>query len=479
MGDTQWEELDGDGSLLKTKGQAYVDIADAIVRSMGALNNITDQIDNKSLAMDKTRKVATDVRDSIKNAEGRYRETGAALVDYGTALIAAKGEADPAAQMLRTLRDEYDTAQASASAAEDAVEDLPDNVSDADKSDAERQATSAGGEASRIAGEIAKYESQWQGGKDDKDTGARNAVSRIDEQFERDEAADFTDGFWDNVGQVWDAVYKWVKIVCDIAGVLAIFLSWVPILGQVLVALAAIGAVLAIIDSALKYARGQIGLGGLLVGVGLGVLSLAGGKIATHLTKVVKLRSVTQSASAYNAISAAQGGSKYIDDALSARVPTTWGQKLASPFVRSDAQQAVATAFKNRPGGFMNLVRGSGTATLSNLKNAFPLPFKGGPTGLTGISDMRGINSILKTEGMAMQGAYKTAMGLSGAVFVGDVGKSIYSADQAFNSPGQTIGNQGASVSGVVAGQAGGSYNAVIQGGNSIYNDLKALGAVG
>ncbi|WP_454851535.1 hypothetical protein [Promicromonospora soli] len=481
MGDTQWEELDGDGSLLKVKGQAYVDIADAIARSMGALDNITDQIESKSLAMDKTRKVATDVRDSIKNAEGRYRETGAALVDYGTALAAAKAEADPAAQTLRTLRDEYDTAQASASAAEDAVDDLPDNASEADKSDAERQATSAGSEASRIAGEIAKYERQWQGGKDDKDTGARDAASRIDEQFERDEAADFTDGFWDHVGDWAGKLYKVFKVICDIAGILAIFLSWVPILGQVLVALAAIGAILTILESVVKYANGEIGFGAMLVGVGLGALSLFGGKLATQLTKFSKMKTLFSSSSRMNSIAlAGDDGIKLMDDAMVFRNGLPIGgsamDKLKyafkTPFTQSTSQIAVREAFEN---GSMTAAE----AFKATVKSSFPNPFasgalKGNVLGET--STLTAKLADMGVDGVRLEGPWRSAQVLSAATFGSTLTSNTYGAVTGF-SGGDITGGIKSSI-GVLGTPAGGSWGAGVSSPITVMNDIKLLGTL-
>src|SRR5690606_41834779 len=59
-------------------------------------------------------------------------------------------------------------------------------------------------------------------------------------------------------------VLDWVKVGCDIAAVLSIFLAWVPILGQVLLVLAAIGAIIAIVDAAIKFANGEGSFGELL-----------------------------------------------------------------------------------------------------------------------------------------------------------------------------------------------------------------------
>lgn len=62
MADTQWEELDGSATLVRSKADRYTAIADAIQRSTKALDSIVTEISTKSLAMDETRNLAETVR---------------------------------------------------------------------------------------------------------------------------------------------------------------------------------------------------------------------------------------------------------------------------------------------------------------------------------------------------------------------------------------------------------------------------------
>src|SRR5690606_24968890 len=102
----------------------------AITRSVSTLQQIVDDTNTTAKAMDKTRKLAGEVREDIEKAKERYAYTGEALSTYGAALRTAKAEADPAAQRLRTLRNELETAQAAARTAESNVDDLPDDASE-------------------------------------------------------------------------------------------------------------------------------------------------------------------------------------------------------------------------------------------------------------------------------------------------------------------------------------------------------------
>src|SRR5690606_40633841 len=84
--DTQYEVLAGDPTIVKTKGEEYQAIAAAISASVRTLDNIVDQVDQKSLAMSATRDLAHDVASDIRKATDRYQKTGDALVTYANEL---------------------------------------------------------------------------------------------------------------------------------------------------------------------------------------------------------------------------------------------------------------------------------------------------------------------------------------------------------------------------------------------------------
>ncbi|MFD2026635.1 hypothetical protein [Promicromonospora aerolata] len=469
MSDTQWQELDGEPNTVEAKGRKYTELAEAIARSVSSLQQIVDDTNTTAKSMEKTRTLAGEVREDIEKARERYSYTGEALTTYGASLRGAKNEADPAAAKLRTLRADLEAAQATASSAESGVDDLPKDASDADKADAQRAQTNANNAVTSLQSQITQAEAEWNSGHGDKNAAASTAISKIEEVVSGNKVNGLEDGFWDHAGKAWDSFYKIAKIICDVAGILAIFLSWVPILGQVLVALAAIGAILAIIDSVVKYAKGEIGVRGLVVGVGLGVLSLAGGKIATHLTKVAKLRTVTQSTSTYNAIASARGGAKYIDDVMTSRIPTSTSQKLLSPFVRSDSQAKVLQAFKSGDVGWAGAI---GRST----KNAFPLPFKDGMGGVLfrDANDLHQLSKILP-EGASLVGPANAAMAVSAATVLSDVGKGMNSMYDAFNGSGKHGGDEASASVGLGSSHAGGSWNTAIQAPNTLFNDFKSL----
>jgi hypothetical protein len=397
VSDTQYQKLDGNADLVQSKGKAYQDIANSIERALVALDAIVDDDGTTAKAMVKTRELAGDVRDDIKKATGRYRVTGDALVAYAPTLESSISSSDTAATRIAELHDDLYDAQVAKNSAENSVDDLPNDATPADKSEASSAATSAASRVESLESSLAHWRGQWQEAKDAKDRAAADARNKIDEQFERDERDhDLHDSGWDKFVDFMSGVYKVFKIICDVAGILAIFLSWVPILGQILVVLAAIGSILTILESVVKFAKGEIGWGGLLLGVGIGLVGLFGGKLATNLGKVAKARAVTNAVATTNSTTrlatrlgtgATQAdrladGLKVIDEAgetmANADNLLSFKTILKSPFTRSDA---AADLFELRKAGNLGFMEGLGKAA----KEAFVFPLKNPFAGSTAI----------------------------------------------------------------------------------------------
>lgn len=413
MSDTQWQELDGDPNTVESKGRTYTELAEAISRSVGALQQIVDDTDTTAKSMDKTRKLAGDVREDIEKARERYAHTGEALTTYGAALRAAKNEADPAAQRLRTLRDELAAAETTAARAETDVDGLPNDASEADKNDANRSKTNANNAVSDLQGDITQAENEWNSGHGDKDTAARNAISKIEEVVSGSKVHGLEDGFWDEVGKVWDSVYKVVKVICDIAGILAIFLSWVPILGQILVVLAAVGAILAVIDATINALSGN-GSWWAVVGAGaMAALTLFGGKAVGALAKYAKGRTVVNTAHTLGSTQATtRFGSAVLresENVVAMSKMERMTSLLKSPFVRSADDAARMSAFQSSK-SFSTFMAQTGQAA----KGAFPNPFKDwGLRAITGNADVVDLAKLARESDVVIDAGSKVAGGLA------------------------------------------------------------------
>ena len=380
MSDSQYAKLDGNADLVLSKAKSYQDLAGAIENALVALDAIVDDTGTTAQAMEKTRALAGDVRGDIKKATARYRVTGDALAGYAPTLDSSISSSDTAATKIAELELDLSAARTAKSNAEMSALDSPD-ASPADKATADNELTTATNRVDSLETSLAYWQGQWQEAKDAKDTAANTARTSIDEQFERDSVNDLEDSWTDKVGEVLSSIYKVFKIICDIAGILAIFLSWVPVLGQVLLVLAAIGSILTILESVVKFANGEIGWGGLLLGVGLGVVGLFGGKLAGTLGKVAKARAVTNAAATTNSTSRlatrlagnVDDGTRMISEARTtvANADNLLSMKsiMKSPFTRSDAAQEL---FELRKAGNLPFLEGMSRAA----KDAFVFPLK-------------------------------------------------------------------------------------------------------
>jgi hypothetical protein len=249
----KYHDLAGDPDHLQTMAQHYLNIADAIRKSVPALQAIHDEGQNQSQATDKLKDDAGDLADDISKAESRYRVTAQALLDYVPALRHAQADAHTAAVQIAHYTTEVSTTASALTKANTAV----DEADDAGKDDASSTQKTAQKAASDAKSDLATWQKKWEDAANDRDTAAETAKSKIVDVVQhhnnglKNPTHHWYDGITHFAGSVWHAVKsagKWVashlEEICKWAGVLAIFLSWVPILGEVLIGLAILGSLI-------------------------------------------------------------------------------------------------------------------------------------------------------------------------------------------------------------------------------------------
>lgn len=379
MGDAQWEKLDGDAELVRSKGKKYQDIADAIGRATATLDKIVDDASTTAKSMDATKTLASDVRDDIAKATDRYRYTGDALVSYATPLESAVSTSDTAATKIREYETMLTAARITANNAQYRQDELKDDAPEGDVDEANSDLTQANSRVSELEGDLAHWQGEWQSAKDDKDAAARTARNEIDEVVTGDKVHGLEDSTWDKIKHVASSLYKVFKIICDIAGILSIFLAWVPGLGQVLIALAAIGAILSVLEAGIKLYKGEIGLMGFLGAAAMGVLAIYGGRIVTTLAGVAKSRGILSVARQIGPTAARGRYGDALTDAY--RVGSRgrnlftrgrFGDLLKSPFVRNAAQREALRTFQTSSSKWT----AAQTSLRSAFGDAFSTPFK-------------------------------------------------------------------------------------------------------
>lgn len=238
------DPVPGDPDVVAKGGSDYLAVADAIVGAKSKLANI--RLDGQiSEAVDKLLTKTGDVASDIGKAEARYRATGQALVDY--------------APVLRTAQDDSATALYRAHAAVQASDSASGNQqyylhlaqTETDPTSAlhyKNLAQRADDDASDASASLTAARGQIDSAATTRDRAAETAVSRIHEITDHD---GLKDSWWDNWGKsLLEKITDIAGMVASIAGVLALCVAWIPVVGQVLAsALLVVTAVAAIVNA--------------------------------------------------------------------------------------------------------------------------------------------------------------------------------------------------------------------------------------
>lgn len=315
------DPVPGDWEMVQEAAARYRRTADAIQRAKELLEDVTDSEDGwQSEAGTAFREKATEVSDDVWKAWGRYDAAATALAGYWPELedaqtesLSLRTEAIDVQERINSLNGRIDGAQQEA-----------ENASDSDADDAEDRAAEANRQVAGLQGQLDYQQGEL--------TRLRNRLAEIVEakdqaaQRAADAIGDFIggdglkDGFWDRVGAFFDAlkdflimIGEWAGRIAAICGVLALLVSWIPVIGQALAgilgAIALVASVFSMVGNALQgkwlnFALDVVGI--LTFGIGRAVtpmLSSAGG-IARFSAFRNVMRISTGNRAARNAIAA-------------------------------------------------------------------------------------------------------------------------------------------------------------------------------
>lgn len=285
MGDRPYQPLEGDDGTVRAKALHYASIAEAIARSVTTLKAVGDVEGMKSQAITAIKEKAGSVAEDIEKARTRYAVTAEALIDYSYSLRSAQEAALSAVARINDEEASAETARTVASRAQTQLDASTPEDRGADLATARRAQDSAL-DAGR---QLAAAQQEWHDALDAKNSAADAAISAIVEVVDGKKNNGLEDSWWDDWGS---KLYDVFKTICDWAGILSIFLGWVPFLGPLLIALGTIGAILDLVDSIVKAAT-EGGSVWDVVGAAAGVaLSFVGGKAFSKLAKNLKSAAV-------------------------------------------------------------------------------------------------------------------------------------------------------------------------------------------
>ncbi|WP_229738459.1 polymorphic toxin-type HINT domain-containing protein, partial [Isoptericola cucumis] len=161
-----------------------------------------------------------------------------------------------------------------------------------------QQAQAAGGNADDANGQVAAARSTIETATSDRDRAAGDAISRIEDITSGD---DLNDGWWDDWGsKVVAAIADIADMVSMVAGLLAVVVAFIPVVGTalagVLIVVAAVAAIVSALANVTLAATGERSwaeAGIAIAGAALSVIGLGGAaKAATGLSKAAMKQGV-------------------------------------------------------------------------------------------------------------------------------------------------------------------------------------------
>jgi|GEM_PF-5515322 len=242
----------GDPVVVRDGGRHYVGVADALAGSAALLRAMGAGASSGSESVAALLERARGLADDVGRAEGRYRAAGDALVQYAYALDRVQSTTARALAEARAARREAAAQRRLAAMWAREAGDAPTPDDQASCARRSRQAAACARDADSLAEAHARVVEQAVA---ERDAAGRHAAEQIREAT----AADgLNDSFWDDVGApVVKLVAAVAEKVATIAGTLALVLCWVPVLGQFLLAVAAVAGVLAALANIVLAAAGE------------------------------------------------------------------------------------------------------------------------------------------------------------------------------------------------------------------------------
>jgi hypothetical protein len=262
--ESQYQPLAGDPDHLQQMAAHYLDIADAIQRTIPVLRSMHDDASNTSKATDALKGSTDKVADDIAKAENRYRVTAQALLSYVPRMRTAKDTADTAAANISYYTEQVTTTSTKLTTANDTLKSADDDGKD-DATKAQKTAQTAADDAQAS---LVHWQQVWNDHAGNRNDAAMTAVGLIVDVVENNNNGLINPHhhWWDSVvkfvaapyvalakgvawvaGKAWQGV-KWVgshfEEIAAWAGVAAVFLGWVPGLGTALILISVAGACL-------------------------------------------------------------------------------------------------------------------------------------------------------------------------------------------------------------------------------------------
>lgn len=241
----------GDPDDVADLAARYRRTAEAVRSAASGLDKLKAKENYVGKGGEKLRERSRDLADQVRRLEERYSEAAAALEDYHPQQYAAQVHADAAlsraheaARLKRCAQLVLQELDQRTPAANETQE--PAWVT-CERAAAQRDLSHALYELSRAKADIGRAEREQEHAGD---TAERRLKKAID-------GDGLNDTRWDNAFGVVKTFGKVVSVTATVLGLAALFLGWVPVLGEILIAAALIATAMSLMCNLLLFASGK------------------------------------------------------------------------------------------------------------------------------------------------------------------------------------------------------------------------------
>lgn len=280
------DPVPGDPVVLERGSDHYAAVENSMKASVTALDDIVSMSDLVSDGVEALRERATEVSKDLGKTIDRYKKASTALDTYASALRTAQSGADALLEEARSAETRHNTLVS------DRNYWLRLETSATANGDTESAATYQR-RADDLIDDIAAAQRRLTTARDEdlppilaaRDRAAEEAIGALEDAIDSGPK----DGWWDNWGaDLFSIISEVASIVAAITGVLALVLCWVPILGQVLAAIATVATAVALIADIVLALTGEKGWGDVVLGV-VALATLGLGRILTNGFRIASL----------------------------------------------------------------------------------------------------------------------------------------------------------------------------------------------
>ena len=228
------DPVPGDPVVVRQGALDYQRMADSIASCAQALRSLDAGGSRGSQAVAALLETRDDLLDKVGVAEGRYREAGGALEEYAGALDRAQSDSLNALAAAKSAQADAMEARTRAERMRASAEEYPaDGDGGDDRARYMRLAGAADADEAAAQERVAAQKEIIDRAVSERDIAAERAIEIINGAC----GDGLADSWWDDWGK---AITQWIARICEIvsgiAGVLALLVSWVPIVGQALAA---------------------------------------------------------------------------------------------------------------------------------------------------------------------------------------------------------------------------------------------------